>query len=378
MPQQTSLSKPSLYRGRLTRMTYSDSSATRYLAARSGGLLRALADSINAFISDMASGKKSRNRSRATIHVKGQGAEIHDHRKNTVKAYDGETDGLADFVQGNLPRTARKDVTLQFSSQNAIVKRLRLPASAQDVLPAILRNKVESLAPWPLQESLWGYHLAGQDTPGELLVDVGIISRKSALDAVKTLHHGGAEVQRMEIASLATGSAITLDFGRETREKSLRSIVTAAMASLALSAAGVGGLGSYLAYQIDAENRELRVDLDRAKRALQGESATTGNVQLATANAIFEEKRNAPPFVMLINELTKAVPDGIWLENINYENGKFLITGHGANPDKLVQGLEASAYFAKASFASAIQRDAEKGVDAFTVAMDVETRETKP
>jgi general secretion pathway protein L len=359
-------------------MTYSDSSATRYLASRSGGLLRAIADSIGAFISDMAAGKKSRSRARATVLVKGQGAEIHDHRKNTISAYDGDTDGLASFVHGNLPRAARKDVTLRFSSENAIVKHLRLPASAQDVLPAILRNKVESLAPWPLPESLWGYQLGEETAPGEIAVDVGIVSRNTALEAIKLLHHGGAEVQRMEIAPHASGNAIILDFGRKAREKKLRSIVTSALASLALCALALGGFGTYLAYSNDTENRNLQLELENTKRALQGETATQVDVHLATANAIFDEKREAPPFVLLVNELTKAVPDGIWLENINYENGKFLITGRGANPDKLVQSLEASPFFDRTAYASAIQRDAEKGVDVFTIAMAVETREAKP
>jgi general secretion pathway protein L len=359
-------------------MTYSDSSATRYLASRSGGLLRAIADSINAFISDLAADRKFHSRSRATILVKGQGAEIHDHRKNTVSSYDGDPDGLAHFLRANLSRTARHNVTLRFSGENAILKSVRLPASAQDVLPAILRNKVESLAPWPLHESLWGYQLADEIVPGEIAVDVGIVSRKTALETIKLLHHGSAEVQRMEIAPRASGSPIILDFGKETREKKLRSIVTSAMASVALCAVALGAFGTYLAYSNDTENRDLQLELNRAKRALQGESASPGNVHLATANAIFEEKRDTPSFVLLLNELTKAVPDGIWLENINYENGKFLITGRGANPDKLVQSLEVSPFFAKTSYASAIQRDAEKGVDVFTIAMDVETREAKP
>jgi Fimbrial assembly protein (PilN) len=359
-------------------MTYSDSSATRYLASRSGGLLRTIADSINAFISDLSAGTKSRGRPRATILVKGQGAEIHDHRKDTISVYDGETDGLANFVHANLSRAARNNVTLRFSGENAIVKSLRLPSSAQDVLSAILRNKVESLAPWPLHESLWGYQLANESAPGEIAVDVGIVSRKSALETQKLLHHGSALVQRMEIAPRALGGPIILDFGKETREKKLRSIVTSAMASLALCAAALGAFGTYLAYSNETKNRDLQLELDRTKRALQGEAATPGDVHLATANAIFEEKRIAPPFVLLFDELTKAVPDGIWLENIINDNGKFLITGRGANPDKLVQSLEASPFFAKTSYASAIQRDAEKGVDVFTIAMDVETREAKP
>ncbi len=353
-------------------MTYSDSSATRYLAARSGGLLRAIAESVNALVSDMSASGSSRKRARAMILVKGQGAEVHDLRKNTVAGYDGESDVLVDFVFSNLPRSARKDVTLRFSGEHAIVKHLRLPSAAQDVLPAILRNKVESLAPWPLQESLWGYRVSDNAAPGEISVIVGIVSRKNAHHTVKQLHKGGVEIHRMEVAGPHSGNDIILDFGKETREKRLRSIVTSAMASLALCATALGGFGSYLAISNDKAIQDVRTDMDRTRLALQGVGAVSQDVRLAGANAIFEDKQKSPPFVVLLDELSKAVPDGIWLENINLENGKLLVTGRGVYPDKLVQSLEVSPFFAKVSFASAIQRDAENGTDVFTMAMEVE------
>jgi general secretion pathway protein L len=356
-------------------MTNSDSSATRYIMSRSGGLMQGIRDSVNAMISDLAGHADDGAKSRTIILIGQDGAELQDVKKGESIRYTGEPEVLANFLRANMARSNRKGVRLRFSGDRAIVKHIRLPSSARDVLPAILRNKVESLAPWPLEESLWGYEISESSSPGEIAVDVGIVSRKSAFATMAALDGSGVKVQNMDIAPPnESRKPITIDFDAGPRENRVRSIVVSAMASLALCAIAVSGFGSYLVFTHAAQDREARAEIADLQQALQGTSIPLAGTNLADANAIYEEKRDAPPLVTIIDALTKAVPDGTWLESIDLRNDKLVITGRGTNTSKVVESLEASSAFAKVAFASAIQRDAERGVDLFTVSAELEKR----
>ncbi len=360
-------------------MTYSESSATRYVLSRSGGLLQGVGRSLDAFITDVAGIAESGVKSRATVLLKQGGVEIHHLNKTETAIYQGEADGLANFIRSNLARNARKNVRLSYSSDRAIVKHIRLPAAAGEVLPAILRNKVESLAPWPLEESLWGYCIASNPPPGEIAVDVGIVSRTNALTAISALHSAGAQVRQLDISPDAEDrKPLSIDFDFDRRMNRVASIVKSGIASLALCAAMVSSFGLYLAFSNDVRNRAIRAEIASVQQSFQGAAAPQTDSILAASNEIYEDKRGTPPFVMVIDALTKAIPDGAWLESIDLRGRKLVVTGRGIDTSRVVEGLEASPAFAKAGFASAIQRDPENGVDLFTVSAELEKSGTKP
>jgi general secretion pathway protein L len=359
-------------------MTYSDGSATRYIMSRSGGLVQGARDSLNALISDLAGRADQGQRTRATILVTQDGAEVHDPKRDETKRYTGEADGLATDLRNGLNRSARKSIRLSFSGERAIIKHIRLPSTAAEVLPAILRNKVESLAPWPLEESLWGYQVANNAPQGEIAVDVGIVSRKTAFETMATLKAAGVRVQGMDIAPSAEGGKpIVLDFDADLRFSRTRSIIVSAVASVALCTVAVAAIGSYFAFINEQQNRDVRARIAEIQLALQGTGTPQTDAVLSASNEIYEEKRDAPPLVSVIEALTVAIPDNTWLESIDLRDGKLVITGRGSNASKVVENLEVSPAFSKVGFASAIQRDPEKGVDVFTVSAEQEKRGAK-
>ena len=85
-----------------------------------------------------------------------------------------------------------KDCALEIGPGLILASRIILPAESDDILRAIVRNKVESIAPWPLPQSLYGQRI--EAVPGDaahVAVDVGVVSR-----ALARRHRGPARCRR--------------------------------------------------------------------------------------------------------------------------------------------------------------------------------------
>jgi general secretion pathway protein L len=80
---------------------------------------------------------------------------------------------------------------------------------------------------------------------------------------------------------------------------------------------------------------------------------------------------------VILNDLTKLVPDGTWLNTIDYENGQVTISGRGTEIPNVIESLEKSDVFSKVNFASATQRDPNLDVDIFSISASIDKQGAK-
>jgi hypothetical protein len=89
-----------------------------------------------------------------------------------------------------------KDCALEFAAGLSVTSQMILPAESEEILKAIVRNKVESIAPWPLAQSVYGQRIHA--IPGDsahVAVDVGVVSRALLEDIVGQLATAGSVVK---------------------------------------------------------------------------------------------------------------------------------------------------------------------------------------
>ena len=251
---------------------------------------------------------------------------------------------------------------LRIGASKAVVKRISLPSGARDVIDAVIRNKVESLAPWPLHETLWGHRLADGAAAGEIAVDVGIVSRKSVDGLLATLAATRIRIKAIEIAG-----GIPVNLQGPARAKVMRSRIKLALVAASIASLSAAGYGGMLAAGMQSDLASVSARQAEIRRALLGERGASGDPKLESANALLERKKAEQPLVAILARLTELVPDTAWLESIDFDHGKLVINGRGADTPAIVEALEASAYFEKAGYAAATQRDAETGSDTFAI-----------
>ncbi len=286
----------------------------------------------------------------------------------------------AERLKLDLSRLPRGRVLLRAGEGRAVVTRLALPAATRDVLAQVVRNKVESLAPWPVSEVLWGYRVAGAPQSGQIMVDVGIVSRKTAADLLNRLEDASIKVARFEVGhGAAAPEGIEIDVHGDERRQAMRRRVKTVMSILTGVAVVAGAYGSYLSYKVMADTAEVEAAITKTQALLLNKNSVgSASLQLAAANVLYSRKRETRPVLELLNTVTKLVPDGIWLSTFDLDGPVLTIAGRGTEVPAVIETLESSDAFKDVNFASATQREADAATDSFSISAAIEAKVTSP
>jgi len=102
-----------------------------------------------------------------------------------------DQDEVSALVPGNsIPGRIRRavddsQIIFELPSAEVVVRRISVPAQARDFLLGIVRNRIDRLSPWPVDQTAYGVDAApNSEDPANLDVRVLITSR-SAIDAVR-------------------------------------------------------------------------------------------------------------------------------------------------------------------------------------------------
>jgi Tfp pilus assembly protein PilN len=228
---------------------------------------------------------------------------------------------------------------------------------------------------------LWGIRRQKDDPQtGQLSVEVGIIGRRALETLVRSLAKSGINVDHVDIGdSVNAGETIEVDFLRENKTDRIRKRLTATMAALGVVAVIGAGMGTYLALSSMAELEDVEARTDALTSRLRNESSDSGQgTKLADARSLAARKQSEQPAIQIIEALTTLIPDGTWLETLDYEDRKLTVVGRGTSLAPIVEALEKSPVFSEVNIAAATQRDAAANVDSFSISASVDPMSAPP
>lgn len=327
-----------------------------------------LLDAVRAFIVELSLRRSLSRRPDVLLHI--------DPAKTDMVNAKGEVE----FRAACRPAEAVKAVAIKFSSgpaktaglafspDLAVMNSFILPVETDDVLQAIIRNKVEGFAPWPLSRSVIGQRI--REIPGDaahVAADAVVMSRGLLEECAAELGAYGMAV-RTAAVHLADGAVVQLDFGGQEEKR-------AAERRFLKIALGFGGVaacalvaGLYLVWQAYAEGASYQDQTAALMARMQGGGSGAGDSGLVNAaNEIRTQRLQAQPAVAVLNDLSKLLPANVWLESLTLDNGTVELKGQGKDIPSLIQLLENSGAFQNVNFAAATQLNAELNADAFSI-----------
>lgn len=289
------------------------------------------------------------------------------------------------LTSGGRPQLALQDATRQlagrlaseveisFAADQSISQQLLLPQQPYEVLRAIVRNKVESLAPWPLAQCLYGMRVSAlPGDPQHVSVEVAVVSRAMLDDLAATLRQSGTEVKALSVV-LPDGQSVAIELGgddvrRVARRRALALAKTAASVILLLA-----GLGLFWIYRTSAEASRLEGETATLMSSLRPGGTPAGETPLlSAANRLFEARRDRLPAVAVLNEVSRLLPDNVHLVTLVLDGGQLNVKGRGTGVPGLIQILEASPYLQGVNFAAATELDQNSNTDAFSLIATLE------
>jgi general secretion pathway protein L len=289
-------------------------------------------------------------------------------------------------VSADLLRAARNSfVVLEFPADKVVRRDITVPAQAQKFLSGVIRNQIERLSPWPPNNVVYGFNAEANAENASVIHVRILMAARTDIDASR--HHLtalGVQVDRIvangstvETADKAAGS-VTLwsrltDGSRDRVEGTSRLIGLGIGATVAVSMCL--SLWAFVSTGLVRDESEgIAARAKALQRQVQGGRTPSSAASLPPAERAWFLKETSISSVILIEALSRALPDSAYLTEIRLENATLRMTGLADDAPGLLVPLEQSGHLTGVHFFAPTTRGPGGKSFKFSIEAHVEPR----
>ncbi len=225
-----------------------------------------------------------------------------------------------------------------------------LPAGAEADVERIMPHRVDLLTPWPQDRVLAGYRVTGRTKDGQLEVRLGVAPKARVEPVLARLAAYGVTLDAVDLAG-EDGEPSGLNLlGTKPKGGGRRWRNLGLLALLVLLAGGAfAGLDAYEAYQQLAARERFAAALDQRLADL---SQLTSDVDALRKTAIFipDQQRATPSPTVVLEVLSRLLPDSVWLDTVTLDGHEVTLSGYAEDAAQVLPIIESSPHFKEAQF----------------------------
>lgn len=272
---------------------------------------------------------------------------------------------------------------VSLSHDEALVRRVTMPAATEENLRQVLGFEMDRLTPFRADDVYFDYRVTSRDSAAGTLGALLAVARRDLVDArVEMLRSLGLSVQGVTVRDEAAHAATPLDLlpseqrgERETaNERLVRHSLMGAVVLLLLVA---------LLFPV-WRKRETVIALHpvvgKAQLEAQATDALARNLerQVADYNFLLAKKHGTPPALAYVEDVSRLLPDNTWVQQIDIKMAgktrELQITGETASSSRLVELLEQSTLLQNATPRGTITRGQTPNSERFMIAAETRAR----
>ena len=279
-------------------------------------------------------------------------------------ALGGALDAALDDERRVLPRV------LLLPAATVLRRPITLPAAALDNLRTVLGFELDRQTPFKPDQVLYDSRILRSDAGAkQIVVELALVPKERLQQALAGIDGVAATLSGVDVRA-PDGNGSGYNFLPPEQRRSQRNtrlwmhagLVAAIVLFLFLA---MGQLLDNRAAAVEALGAESEERHDDARAAARLRDSLE-EAALA-ANFLAIEKARQPSMVLLLNELTRLLPDDTYLERLNATRGEITLSGQSSQAAKLVEILQASTLLRSPSLSGPIQPDARTGKDRFNI-----------
>jgi general secretion pathway protein L len=259
---------------------------------------------------------------------------------------------------GDVARAARDGfVVLELPAEGIVIRRTNVPAQAREFLAGIVRNQLERLSPWPPDQAVFGFDAEVSEEDAAILDVRVLIASRAVIDgALDELAAIGLRVDRIvaregdaqATSPVAIWSRLA-DASRESLEGMRRRIGIGIAA--AIGTAMVLTLWALVsASSIRDENEAVAVRTKALQRQVQAGRTPASMASLPPGERAWVAKETSAASVIVIEALSRALPDTAYVTEIRLEGMTLRIIGLADDAPALLAPLEQSEHLSNVRF----------------------------
>jgi general secretion pathway protein L len=268
-------------------------------------------------------------------------------------------------VSAELSHAARHgSVILEIPGENVVIRRLAVPAQAREFAAGIVRNQIDRLSPWHSGQAVYAF-VAETNAEDAATLDVRVLlASRDVVDGVRAqITAMGISVDRVVASLSGVGGTkavpvwsrladVSPEHERQIRRRTGIGIAAAVAASFAfslwamISAQSINGTSEEVTARANALRHQLQAPLTRQSAAL-----------LPSGEREWYDKEISPSAVIVIEALSRALPDNAYLTELNLQNTTFRIVGLTNDAPALIAPLEHSRILTDVHFFAPTTRE---------------------
>lgn len=251
-------------------------------------------------------------------------------------------------------------VQLRLPPEVFLTRTLRLPNAGRSYLQPIIAHRLDRLTPWRADQVLYAYSVVdGVSEDGTIGVDLLATSVDLVAPFLARLADVGLTATALGSAAEPLDVPLRFDLykGRtQPTDGQLRARIGRGFAIL-LSGLTVAYLLSAIVAASTVSNAD---DVQQRLTALRTKLALRGGGSRSRERILIEAKRADTATIVLIDKLSRALPDDTVLRELDIGPAQIRLVGRSVDAPALIARLEAEAGLKNPRFAAPVIRDADK------------------
>ena len=269
------------------------------------------------------------------------------------------------FGRGSAAALRGADVEFRLLPRRCLFRDLELPTRAGEFLEGVVRSQIDRLTPWRPGDCAFGWSAPKALDAGR----IGVVVAATKRAPFSPLLEIAAEAVVVTCARQGEAPIAILQHraGAVARRNRWRFGLVAALGLSLLSAAAALAADWTVGQRLREETEMLTAELAARRAALLQRQHALDD---PAAQALDARKRAAPAAVVVLESLTRAIPDQAYLTEIRLKGDRLEISGLASDAAALIKSIEQSSHFSAASFTAPTTRGAD-AKESFRIAAQV-------
>jgi general secretion pathway protein L len=298
--------------------------------------------------------------------------EAVDSDREPVHIVDGHIDASVSAKLAEILRGAQVELVLQ--PNRFMFRLLELPRRASDFLEGIIRAQIDRLTPWSAADAAFGWYPSTETANDRMEVTIAATARTllapfissiaelgaDTIVVLAALQHPQPDIAAIKICEQKTGQAADQ---RRIRRILILLLVGAGVVSAVSVAANavIGGM-------IETQRDDLTARIAERRAAIQpGHDATS-----EAALDLQRHKHETPSSVIVIEALSRVLPDDTYLTELRILGDKMQIVGVTRDAPALIRLIEQTSHFSRATFFAPTTRSPSESGERFSIEAHIE------
>ena len=278
---------------------------------------------------------------------------------------------------------AAGNVWLVLSGGDVLVRPVTLPLAAEEALRDAVGFELDRFTPFAAGHAFFDFRVTGRDSAAQRLeLELAVASRALVDRRLAELQELGATVLGVSTADDLSGAAAPLNLlATEQRGRpAVSRTVIAARVLAALAAALALAAVIYPLWQKRSAVIRLmpRVETARAGAEVADRLAKEIEKIAGEHNFVLARKHSQYPMVMLLEDLSRLLPDSTWIQQLEVKPGvkarDVQFYGETGSSSQLIEILEKSGVMSNANFKSPLTKGVTPGSERFFVGAELKAR----